>query len=111
MEVIKTEVKDLTDLIKASRNLVGTVVAYRYGEIRVYRDIAYILTSLGRNNWYLLYTKNFELRQDVDAIEYTSNGDIKEISIQNIGLDPKSIYYTILRPVKDDVIDYIADQL
>jgi hypothetical protein len=91
--------------------LVGTVVAYRYGEIRVYKNIAYILTSLGRNNWYIIYTKNFGLKQDVEAIEYTSNGDIREISIQDMGLDPKSIYYTILRPIKDDVVDFVANEL
>lgn len=111
MEVVKTEVKDLNDLIKASRNLIGTVVAYRYGEIRVYKDIAYILTSLGRNNWYLLYTKNFSINSDVEAIEYMPNGNIREIPIENMGLDPKSIYYMILRPVKDDVIDSIIDEL
>jgi|Deesub1362B_J571_1020462.scaffolds.fasta_scaffold00003_693 hypothetical protein len=111
MEVAKTEVKDLLDLIKASRNLVGTVVAYRYGEIRIYKDIAYILSSLGRNNWYILYTKKVDLAPDIEAIEYTSSGEIKEISIEEMGKDPKSIYYTILRPLKDDVIDHVFNLL
>lgn len=110
MEIVTTELENLKDLIKASKNVSGTVVAYRFGEIRVYKGLAYIVTSLGRNHWYILYTKNFNINPDSEAIEFTSTGEIREVSLEELGRDPKAIYFIIIRPIKDEIIEKITDK-
>lgn len=111
VEIIATEFRDLKDLINASRSVSGIVVAYRYGEIRIYKGLAYIASSLGRNYWYILYTKNFNISPDTEVIEYTSSGEIREVSVADMGRDPKAIYYTVIKPIKDDVIETLLNKL
>jgi hypothetical protein len=110
IEIISTEFKDLKDLINASKMVSGTVVGYRYGEIRIYRDVAYIPISLGRGVWYILYTRNLSpIKDDTEALEFTANSEIKDIPADKFGEDPKSLYYLVIRPVKDDVINPLIE--
>jgi len=111
MEIVTTELKDLKDLIKASRNVSSTVFAYRLGEIRLYKGIAYVVTSLGRNSWYILYTKNHNIDENTEFIEFTADEEIKKVNASEIGRDSRAIYFTILRPVKDEIIDSILKRI
>jgi len=111
MEVVATEFENLKDLINASRNVSGVVVAYRFGEIRVFKGIAYIVTSLGRNYWYVLYTRNFDISSEAEALEFTSSGEIREISLEDMGRDPKAIYFTVIRPIRDEIVEPILSKL
>ena len=112
MEVITTEFKDLKDLLNASKTVSGTVVGYRYGEIRVYKDIAYIPISIGRGVWYVLFTKNIQpIDDDTEAIEFTFNNEIRRISAERIGEDPKSIYFLIIRPLQDDIVKPLIERI
>ena len=111
IEIVSTEFKDLRDLISASRSVSGVVIAYRCGEIRIYRGIAYIVTSLGRNHWYVMYTRNFKISDGAEAIEYTPTGDINEITLAEIGRDPKSIYFTVIRPVRDEIVEALLERV
>lgn len=111
LEIITTELKDIKDLIKASRNISSTVVAYRFGEIRVYRGLAYIVTSLGRNHWYVLYTKNHNLDDKIEFIEFTVDEEIKTVSSTDVGRDSRAIYFAILRPIRDEIIEPLIEKL
>ena len=112
VEVIATEFRDLRDLLNASKTVSGTVVGYRYGEIRVYGGIAYIPISIGRGVWYVLYTKNFQpIDDDTEAIEFTFTNDIRKVSAERIGEDPKSIYFLVIRPIQDDVVKPLLDRV
>ncbi|PCN51032.1 hypothetical protein B6U99_01470 [Candidatus Geothermarchaeota archaeon ex4572_27] len=111
IEVYATELRDLKELICASRSVSSVVVAYRFGEIRIYGGIAYIVTSLGRNYWYVLYTRNFNIKQDTEAIEFTPTGEINEVSPEEVGRDPKAVYYVVIRPVRDDVIEPVLRRI
>ncbi len=112
VEIIATEFKDLKDLINASKTVSGTVVGYRYGEIRVYDKIAYIPINIGRGVWYILYTRNYyPIKEDTEAIEFTFNNEIMEVSADRFGDDPKSIYFLVIRPVEDDVIKPLINRL
>jgi hypothetical protein len=111
-EIISTEFKDLRDLLNASRTVSGTVVGYRYGEIRVFKNIAYIPISLGRGVWYVLFTRNVgPIKEDTDAIELTFNNEVREVNIKDFGEDPKSLYYLVIRPLNDDIIKKLLEKL
>ena len=105
IEIISTELRNLKDLINTSKTVSATVVGYRYGEIRVYKNIAYITISLGKGIWYIIFTKNIQpIKEDTEALEFTIGNEIKEISIDKFGQDPKSIYFLVIKPIKDDII-------
>lgn len=112
VEVVATEFKNLRDLINASRSVSGTVVGYKYGEIRMIRDIAYIPISLGRGIWYILYTRDTDpIKPDTEAIEFTMDYKVKEVAVEKFGADPKSLYYIIIRPINDDIIKPLLDRI
>ncbi len=112
VEVIATEFKDLRDLLNASKTVSGTVVGYRYGEIRIYKNIGYIPISIGRGVWYVLFTKNIDpIDDDTEAIEFTFTNEIRKISAERIGEDPKSIYFLILRPLQDDIVKPLLERV
>lgn len=111
MEIITTEFKDIKDLIKASRNVSTTVIAYRFGEIRVYENIAYIVSSLGRNSWYILYTKNHDIDEETELLEFTTDGELRKIAPNEMGRDTRAVYFTIIRPIKDDIIEPLIKKI
>lgn len=107
-----TEYGDLKNMLNASKTIIPTIVGYRYGEIRIYKGIAYIPLSLGRGSWYIIYTRDFkEIKDDVDAIEVTIDNQIRSSEISEMGSDPKSIYFIILRPIRDDIGEMILKRL
>ncbi len=112
MEVISTEFKNLKDLINASKTISGTVVGYRYGEIRVYENIAYIVSSLSMGVWYVIFTRNTSpIKEDTEALEFTVSNEIKEINIEQFGQDPKSLYFLIIKPASDDIVNTLLKKI
>ena len=112
VDIYITEYKDLKSLLNASKTIIPTIVGYRYGEIRIYKGIAYIPLSLGRGAWYIIYTRDFkEITDNMDAIEVTIDNQIKSADISDLGSDPKSIYFIILRPVLDDIGEMLIEKI
>ena len=106
IEIITTELRNLKDLINASKTVSATIVGYRYGEIRVYKDIAYVTISLGRGIWYIIFTRDIHpIKEDTEALEFTIANEIKEISMDKFGQDPKSLYFLVIKPINDDIIN------
>ena len=111
-ELITTEFSTLKEMLNASKTMSGTVVAYRFGEIRVTKDIAYIPIIIGRNTWYLLYTRDIEmLTDDAEVIEVTINNDIKKTTYTQLGENPRSIYFIVIRPLKDDLAEMLLKKI
>jgi len=112
VEVITTEFASLKDMLNASKTMSGTVVAYRFGEIRVINDIAYIPIIIGRNTWYLLFTRDTDmLTSDTEVLEVTIDNNIRRTSYSQLGENPRSIYYIIVRPLKDDLAEMLLKKV
>lgn len=112
IEINSTELSNLKDLINVSKTISGTVVGYHYGEIRVYKNIAYIATSLGKGMWYIIFTKNIHpIKEDTEALEFTISNEIKEIPIDQFGQDPKSLYFLVIRPIHDDIVSSLLKKI
>ncbi|MEM0056978.1 MAG: hypothetical protein QXH96_00650 [Candidatus Geothermarchaeota archaeon] len=112
IRIIKSEFKSLKDLLNASKTTSATVIGYHYGEVRVYRNIAYISIGLGRGYWYILYTKDISpIKEDTEYLEFTDNGEIRCITSEEFGLNAKSTYYIVLHPLKDDIADELLSMI
>lgn len=112
VELITTEFSTLKDMLNASKTMSGTVVAYRFGEIRVSNGIAYIPIIIGRNTWYLLYTKDIGLlSEDAEVIEMTIDNDIKKTTYTQLGENPRSIYFIVVRPLRDDLVELLIRKI
>ncbi len=112
VELITTEFSTLKEMLNASKTLSGTVVAYRFGEIRVAKGIAYIPIIIGRNTWYLLFTRDSEMiTDDTEVIEVTIDNEVKKTKYTELGENPRSIYFIIVRPLKDDLVDMLLKKI
>lgn len=112
VELITTEFSTLKEMLNASKTMSGTVVAYRFGEIRIVKDIAYIPIIIGRNTWYLLYTRDTELlSEDTEVIEMTIDNDIRRTTYTQLGENPRSIYFIVVRPLKDDLVELLLEKI
>ncbi len=112
VEIIKTEFSSLKEMLNASKTMSGTVVAYRFGEIRLYNGIAYIPVIIGRNTWYLLFTRDTKpLSEDTEVIEVTMENEVRKTSYSKLGENPRSIYYIVIRPSKDDLGDMLIEKI
>lgn len=112
VELITTEFASLKEMLNASKTMSGTVVAYRFGEIRLLDDIAYIPIIIGRNTWYLLFTRDIEmLTEDTEVLEVTIDNNIRKTSYSELGENPRSIYYIIVRPLKDDLAEMLLKKV
>lgn len=110
IRIIKSEFKNLKDLLNASKSVSATVIGYHYGEVRVYRNIAYIPIGLGRGYWYILYTRNISpIKENTEYLEFTDNGEIRCIGSEEFGLNAKSTYYIVLHPLKDDIAEELLN--